>query len=1028
MIYLYLYPGCYKLRMKRLIIILLILFFGEYIFAQSSFSWLRYPSLSPDGKTIAFTYKSDLYTVAATGGTAVQLTNSSAEEWMPVWSHNGRSIAFASDRYGNADIFLVPAGGGIEKQLTFHSADEYPYDFSEDDQQVIFGGVRMDAVNNRQFPSDAQPELYRVSVNGGRVTQLLTVPAEDAKLNGQYIIYHDKKNRENPWRKHQVSAAARDIWLYDTQKDTCRQLTNFGGEDRSPVFTNNGKAICYLSEESGSFNVHRLWLDRPGTSEQLTTFKHYPVRFLSATGNGVLCFGFNGDIYLQAPGAAPEKINIRLTSRIIENTKVVPVADHIKYGVVSPSGKECAFIFRGDVFAAGMEQGTIRQLTHTPGEEADLSFSPDGTKLLYASESSRGWQLCEMDLLRGKATVLLANDQENYQPLYSPDGKEVAYIENRVTLKIYNIASGKSRRIASLFSRKDHDQYFRWSPDSKYLLLQYNQPGAGNQEVGLVAADGSGSVQNITQSGFADEAPQWAMDGKMMIWKSDRNGLRGFSTSSSRQQDVYALPFSGNSFKDAERITKLTPSAAMLADVLLSKNGNKLYYLVKAGAAYQLWITDVFTKTSTMPLSVKAEDCSLQWDTAQQQLFLLADARILQLDTTGKTQHSITINGTMKIDLPAERKAMFSHIWRRTKEAFYTAGYHGADWEAYGRNYEKFLPHIANNFELAEMVSEMLGELNVSHSGATGSNIAEEKEETASLGICYDVSYRGAGVKISEILPNGPLDQEAFGLKPGMFITAIDGEEITADKDLSQYLNHRAGKNTRLRISDGGQQRDIVVTPVTPEAESDLLYKRWVKRNRDEVTRLSNGQLGYVHLYRMNDAAYRNAYSEIMGRYAGCKGIVVDTRFNRGGDLASDLGMMLSGTEVRKNTTDSQVESIEPGFRWTKPSVVIANEANYSDGSCFAFDYQYLHMGKLIGMPVPGSCTFMTGETLSDGNLHWSVPSLGVKSREGYYLENHQTEPDIRVNNAPEEITKGRDQQLEAAIRELMKETAISTL
>jgi C-terminal processing protease CtpA/Prc len=138
--------------------------------------------------------------------------------------------------------------------------------------------------------------------------------------------------------------------------------------------------------------------------------------------------------------------------------------------------------------------------------------------------------------------------------------------------------------------------------------------------------------------------------------------------------------------------------------------------------------------------------------------------------------------------------------------------------------------------------------------------------------------------------------------------------------------------------------------------------------------------------------------------------------------------MMLSGTEVRKNTTDSQVESIEPGFRWTKPSVVIANEANYSDGSCFAFDYQYLHMGKLIGMPVPGSCTFMTGETLPDGNLHWSVPSLGVKSKEGYYLENHQTEPDIQVNNLPGEITRGKDQQLEAAIWQLMKEIAPSTL
>ena len=1006
--------------MKKLIISLLIICCGEYLSAQNPPRWLRYPALSPDGKTIAFVYKGDLYKVPATGGTATQLTNSPAHDFMPVWSRNGRSIAFASDRYGNFDIFLIQANGANEKQLTFHSADEYPYDFTEDDRQVVFGSVIMDAAGNRQFPSDAQPELYRVPVNGGRVLQLLTTPAEDAKVNSRYIIYHDKKNRENAWRKHQVSSAARDIWRYDRQTGAYEKLTAFAGEDRNPVFTGNGKTICYLSEESGSFNVHRLQPGHPAHSEQLTTFKKHPVRFLSAAINGTLCFGFNGDIYLLSPGAAPQEVNIRINPPTKENERTVPVKDNIKYSVMAPSGKEAAFIFRGEVFTADMEHGAIRQMTHSPGEEADLSFSPDGKYLLYASEGSAGWQLCRMDTRSGEQTVLPVTGQENYQPLYSPDGSEIAYIENRNTLKILNVASGKSRTIASMFSRSDHDQYFRWSPDGKWLLLQYNQNGAGNQEVGLVSADGKGALQNITQSGFDDEAPQWSRDGKQMIWKSDRNGLRGFSNSSRRQQDVYAMPFSGSGFQD--RITKLTPSAGMLTDVLLINHN--LFYLIKSGPVYQLWKTGIAAKQAAMLASVKAEDCALQTDAAQEHLFLLADARILQLDTTGKTMRSITINSSMKVDLPAERRAMFLHVWRRTNEAFYTAGHHGVDWDSYRINYEKFLPHIGNNFELAEMISEMLGELNVSHSGATGSStIAAEKEETASLGICYDASYNGAGIKINEVIANGPLDNDSFALQPGMLITAIDGEPVTRDKDISRYLNHKAGRSTRLTIADNGRQRNIVVTPVSLAEETDLLYKRWVKRNQEEVTRLSGGQLGYVHLYRMNDAAWRNAYSDIMGRYAGCKGIVVDTRFNRGGDLASDLSMFLSGTEVRINTTDLLKESIEPGFRWTKPSVVIANEANYSDGSCFVFDYQYLHMGKLVGAPVPGSCTFMTGETLQDNNLHWSVPSLGVKSMEGYYLENHQTEPDIKVMNEPAETSQGKDRQLETAVMQLMKDT-----
>jgi Tol biopolymer transport system component/C-terminal processing protease CtpA/Prc len=1000
--------------MKKLFIFLLIICCGKYLLAGNPPRWLRYPALSPDGNTIAFVYKGNLYKVPAGGGAAIQLTSSPAQDFMPVWSRNSRSIAFASDRYGNFDIFLIQANGAHEKQLTFHSADEYPYDFSEDDRQVIFGSVIMDAAANRQFPSDAQPELYRVPVTGGQVLQLLTTPAEDARVNSRYIIYHDKKNRENAWRKHQVSSAARDIWRYDRQTGAYEKLTGFAGEDRNPVFTAGGKAVCYLSEESGSFNVYRLWPGQSAPPEQLTTFKKHPVRFLSAAADGTLCFGFDGDIYLLRPGAAPRKVNITINTPVETDTLTVPVKDPVKYSVVAPSGKEAAFIFRGDVFTVDLQQGAVRQMTHSPGEEADLSFSPDGKYLLYASESSDGWQLCRMDISTGEQTVLPATGQENYQPLFSPDGSEIAYVENRHTLNILNLASGKSREIAGMSSRSDHDQYFRWSPDGKWLLLQYNLPGAGNQEVGLVAADGKGQLQNITQSGFSDEAPQWSSDGKQMIWKSDRNGLRGFSNSSRRQQDVYAMPFSGSGFRD--RITKLTPSAAMLADALLLRNS--LFYLVKAGPLYQLWKTG----DTAMLASVKAEDCALQTDAAQQHLFLLAGTRILQLDTTGKTLRNIVINGSMKVNLAAERRAMFLHVWRRTKAAFYTAGHHGANWDSCRAAYEKFLPDISNNFELAELLSEMLGELNVSHSGATGSSTrAAEKEATASLGIFYEPS--GAGIKIKEVIANGPLDNDTFALEPGMLITAIDGERITAARDISRYLDHKAGKSTRLTIVDGRQQRDIVMSPVSLTEEADLLYKRWVKRNQDEVTRLSNGQLGYVHLYRMNDAAWRNAYSDIMGRYAGCKGIVVDTRFNRGGDLASDLTMFLGGTEVRVNTTDRQAESIEPGFRWTKPSVVIANEANYSDGSCFVFDYQYLHMGKLVGMPVPGSCTFMTGETLQDNNLHWSVPSLGVKDMEGRYLENHQTEPDIAVMNEPVETSKGKDRQLEAAVKQLLEDT-----
>ena len=241
--------------------------------AQTSPSWLRYSAISPDGKTIAFTYKGDIYRVPAAGGTAIALTTHEAEDFMPVWSHDGKQIAFASDRFGNFDIFVMPAEGGEARRLTFHSAQEYPYTFSPDDRFVYFGAARMDTASNRAFPTASQPELYRVPVAGGRVEQVLTTPAEDVKLsrNGQMILYQDKKGGENTWRKHHTSSITRDIWVYDTVAGAHRRITTFAGEDRNPVFTDNDTAFYYLSEESGSFNVHKMSL-QGGKSQAVTAF------------------------------------------------------------------------------------------------------------------------------------------------------------------------------------------------------------------------------------------------------------------------------------------------------------------------------------------------------------------------------------------------------------------------------------------------------------------------------------------------------------------------------------------------------------------------------------------------------------------------------------------------------------------------------------------------------------------------------------------------------------------------------------
>lgn len=1051
--------------------------------AQTDPGWMRYPAISPDGRTIVFVYRGDLYRVPAAGGEATSVTAHPAHDVMPVWSHDGKALAFASDRHGNFDLYVMPAAGGEARRLTFHSAPEYPYAFTPDDQAVVFGASRMDAAANRLYPTASQPELYQVPAAGGRPIQVLTTPAEAVtwSRDGRWMLYQDKKGGENSWRKHHTSAIARDIWRYDPATGAHRKLTTFSGEDREPVLAPGDSVFYYLSEESGSFNVHRMAVGG-GASEQVTRFTGPPVRFLTITAAGTLCFGVDGKIYTMAPGGAPEPVRVTLAAdRRDNNERIVPVTGGAQEMAVSPAGKEVAFIVRGDVFVASVDGGVTKQITRTPEAEAGVMFSPDGKALLYASERGGRWAIYEARRRRPAEpyfyastlideTPVVVNERQNTQPIYSPDGTEIAYIEDLNTLRVFTRATGRTRTLLTdrhLFATRP-SQHVAWSPDGRWLLFDYAVPGVAPGEVGLVRADGTGSPVNLTQSGFDDGSATWILGGKAMLWRSNRDGLKALAQSGGGQADVYAMFFTQDAWdrfrlskeefalvKESEaeqakarakedsiakakgggardtvaidlrdvdqRKARLTIHSSSLGDALVSRDGETLYYLARFEQGMNLWSTNLRTRETKMLVPLNANGGSLAWDKEQKTIFLLADGGLAKIDPTTGKREPIAIRGEMEVAEDRERAYLFEHVWRRTRDTYYTAGYHGADWIGLRAIYEKHLPDISNHYEFAELLSEMLGELNVSHSGASYTRSDPEGDATASLGILTDPTYRGPGVPIVEVLANGPLDRAGMQVAAGAVIESIDGETITADQDYHRWLNRKADRNVLLVIRDGTATRDVVVKPITLAAEARLLYTRWVRRNQREVDSLSHGRLGYIHVPGMNDGAYRTTFEEVMGKYATREGIVVDTRFNGGGDLVADLAMFLSGKRFFDYTTDQRSAGFEPNFRWTKPSVSLANEANYSDGHCYAWTVKQLGLGPLVGMPTPGTCTFAGWESLQDG-LRWGVPGLGVKDVvTGRYLENWQTEPDILVRNDPEIASRGRDQQLETAVEALLR-------
>lgn len=1054
--------------MKRYIPISLFIAAAFSVGAQETPRWLRDAAISPDGKTIAFSYKGDIFTVSSSGGPAVQITSDKGYDANPVWSPNGKQLVFMSTREGSDDIFITSAYGGTPRRLTTSSGNEKPLTFVND-STLIFNASNLPGRLTSRAPFLTQIYSINILKETPRPHLYLSLPVVSASANrAGELLYQDRKGYEDILRKHERSSGTADVWLYSD--GNFKQLTDFNGGDQSPVWGKDG-VYYYVSEEDGTLNIFQGNISNPSDKKQLTTFTKHPVRSLTSSEDGLLAFSWDGDLYTMRPGSEPRKLDIRVRTDNYDNDLVKRyVSGGVSNIAVSPKGEEVAIILRGELYVTDTKYKTTRRITDTPAQERSVSFSPDGRTLVFDSDVDGIWQLFTAKIKDDKEKQFAyATDVEieplykcptsAMQPVFSPDGKKVAFLEDRTTLKIIDV---KSKKVTTAldgrynYSYSDGDIPFEWSPDSKWLLVSYlGETGWNNIDIALVKADGS-EVVNLTESGHTASEPKWALDGRAITFTTSKYGMKS-QGSWGAQEDIVFMALDGEAWdrinmteeeaalaeeadKDDKksdekkkeerskapfeldsrryRTRRLTLNSSRIWDYYLDPKGENLYYVAgSTEGKYNLFKKDL-KKGETKVWHYDLSGGLVPFDNGES-IFVFNGSSIKKLNLSNSSTEDVTFEAPYDRRPSLERAYIFDHMAKQVEDKFYDEKLHGVDWKYYVDHYRKFLPYISNNRDFATLLSEILGELNASHTGGRYYGNGAPMQ-TALLGAYFDEDYDGPGLKISEIFPRGPLGARKAGVTVGDIILTIDGEEIKADTDYLPLLEGKAGKKVRLGVKKaGGKMFYTVVRPISAGTQSSLAYDRWVERNEQIVDSLSGGKIGYVHVRGMDGSSYQTVYDRILGKYRDCDAVVVDTRFNGGGWLHNDLAILLSGKEYVTFRPRGREIGHEPFSQWTKPSVMLVNESNYSDAHGSPYAYQYLGLGDVVGAPIPGTMTAVWWETQIDPSIIFGIPQVTNVSPDGTVLENHQLNPDLIIYNQPADIERGIDAQLEGAVRHL---------